>query len=145
MKILLSEENKIHRIGIETLLYEKGCLVTSALNQTDFLTQLEENIFDCIIFDLDMMSSVALKKAMEIRSNKRNALIKLVGTYQSGFRYLRCDLFDSILHKPLEENKLLKAVGMDIDDEKVLYSAGSFKNFWHNKTRSLIQNQARSA
>jgi DNA-binding NarL/FixJ family response regulator len=121
MRILLSEECPIYREGIKFVLENEGNCVNNAISRQDF-TNLFSSDYDVIIFDLDMLGSLAIDLAKQIdawMTYSLNKRCKLVATYKDGFAYYLAHLFDAGLKKPFTKEKLLKVINGDkTNDER---------------------------
>jgi two-component SAPR family response regulator len=115
MKILISEECEIFRAGMKFVLESQFHEVDVALSKEHF-NRLLSTDYDIIIFDLDMLGSMAIDLAKQIdawMTYSLNKPCKLIATYKYAVAYYMANLFDGGLRKPFNQQKLLEKINKE--------------------------------
>jgi DNA-binding NarL/FixJ family response regulator len=120
MKILLSEGCPIFREGMKFVLENDGYEVDAALSKEHFYKLISTD-YDVIIFDLDMLGSMAIDLAKQIdvwMTYSLNKPCRLIATYKEAIAYYMGNLFDGGLRKPFTKEKLLELIDKEFKHDK---------------------------
>lgn len=116
MRILISESQDILLCGMFYVLKKEGHIVKAAKNTGSFLKQNPMN-YDVIIVDLDMLKTLSMEFANNIRSNPYST-VSLIGTFEKADNYRSPYLYEEILKKPFDIKTLLNSINKEDKNEK---------------------------
>jgi signal transduction histidine kinase/CheY-like chemotaxis protein/HPt (histidine-containing phosphotransfer) domain-containing protein len=116
LSILVAEDNLINQTLATVMLQNRGHQVTIAENGLEVLSKLENEQFDLILMDLQMPQLDGLATTERIRAQEKSAaagahipIVALTAHGDPGA--CMAAGMDAFLKRPLDENKLMEAIG----------------------------------
>jgi DNA-binding NtrC family response regulator len=109
MRILVVEDEKIHRITLSDLLKKEGHDVVAAADGDSALTQVREGAFDLVLSDLRLPGADGLEVLRESKSRAPDTVVIMMtayGTVDTAVEALKLGAYDYLV-KPFAPDKLL--------------------------------------
>jgi DNA-binding NtrC family response regulator len=109
MKILVVEDEKIHRITLADLLGKEGHTVTSTADGDDARAQVRADVFDVVLTDLRLPGCGGLDVLREVRSRTPETIVIMMtayGTVDTAVEALKLGAYDYLV-KPFPPDRLL--------------------------------------
>jgi DNA-binding NtrC family response regulator len=109
MKILVVEDEKIHRITLADLLGKEGHAVTACADGDDACAQVRTDVFDVVLTDLRLPGCGGLDVLREVRSRTPATIVIMMtayGTVDTAVEALKLGAYDYLV-KPFPPDRLL--------------------------------------
>lgn len=109
MKILVVEDEKIHRITLADLLGKEGHTVTSSADGDDARAQVQGEVFDVVLTDLRLPGCGGLDVLREVRARAPETIVIMMtayGTVDTAVEALKLGAYDYLV-KPFPPDRLL--------------------------------------
>lgn len=141
-KILVTDDNKMNRLVVSTILANHDVKIIEAENGKEAIDLMKEQLFDVVLMDVQMPVMDGLEATKYIRKHisKEVPIIALTAYAIKGDdrRFLDAGM-NEYLSKPFEENQLLKIIGNILGEDHIEISGkkSEEKSYSEDKLYSL--------
>lgn len=108
--ILVVDDNHINRLFFQSALEKLACDVTTADNGIDAVQKAEQTTYDLILMDIRMEGMNGIEAAKKIKKLVKNQDTPIIAVSAESFDDEENSLFETSLLKPVNQEKLFKAI-----------------------------------